>query len=189
MRRNRTVRLIDVEALKDEIALVQSEDYCACVERLLAKDDMDATDKLALQRFLDAVVPHFYDAHINRAELYNALHPTSVKKAMDMVRILMREGLLLRRVDDDLNILFSVPRAGKIWKYVRDGAREIANILSRCEYHEKPLMDLETSRLRRSCFNATYHIQQMVGSSKLMIIPTTSGTIARLRSEGEIEAG
>lgn len=45
--------------------------------------------------------------------------------------------------------------------------------------------DVEKSRLRRTCFNASFHVKQMVGSGLLEVITTSSGDILRLAHRDE----
>lgn len=61
---------------------------------------------------------------------------SSSTSSWDLVKVLMKEGFLVHDEIEENTYRFSIPRSGKVWKYVRDGAREITTKIRRHDYHE-----------------------------------------------------
>ncbi|KAJ8905400.1 hypothetical protein NDN08_001907 [Rhodosorus marinus] len=182
------VRLLKAVLIKDDIAVVTTDDYIECIDMKLRSCKKDTLDDLALRRFRDHTVPTYRQKSIAKEELRHSLHPSRVKQSMEMTSAILRLGFAVRVASDEGSFNFSVPSWGRFWKNVRDGSKELTQKLRRQEYNELMLSALETSQIRKSCFDASFHVKQMVGSNVVEVIPTASGSVVRLLDNDDNES-
>mmetsp|Transcript_13423 Transcript_13423/g.53906 ORF Transcript_13423/g.53906 Transcript_13423/m.53906 type:complete len:189 (-) Transcript_13423:1958-2524(-) len=182
------LRLLKAVLIRDDIAVVTTDDYIECIDMKLLSCKEGTLDEVALRRFRDHTVPTYRHKSITKEELRHSLHPSRVKQSVEMTSAILRSGFVVRAASDDQSFNFSVPSWGRFWKNVRDGSKELTQKLRRQEYNELMLSALETSQIRNSCFDASFHVKQMVGSNAVEIIRTTGGSVVRLLDNDDHES-
>lgn len=100
-------------------------------------------------------------------------------EARDAADELIREKCLT--FVDETTYAFAVPDMAQFVQNRRAGQKEVLGVLKRAPYCEMPLRELEMRSLKKSIFTAQWHVRDIVGSGVASTLPTTAGTLVRLK--------
>jgi serine/threonine kinase 19 len=72
------------------------------------------------------------------------------------------------------------PRGEKVLSQVREGRKEIIQILSRCRFQQQFVEKLEKQVLRKSTFPVSFHLKDLLGGGHIESQQVTPGMVVRL---------
>ncbi|CAN8270964.1 unnamed protein product [Cochlearia groenlandica] len=180
LRREKVVRVFKLNTGQDDHAIIFLGDYLNQVYRIVkSMEEKKQNDLEVFKWFKVHVLDSRLEPSIGHHELLSLLSlGGKVKDAH--ITLLINAGLLTRQLIDPDMYWFAIPSAGKLWKGLLQGRKELLSLLKRKRHKEMFLAELEKKRLRFSPMDIRFHIRDLIGSGHLKTVETTSGLLVRV---------
>ena len=163
-----------------EIFLAWASDYNETVDRWVETERKEGREDIA--KAAANFIKSLRALGFPRLELNRRLSKFSQANIDALIRRLLRDGFLKHQLTT-LRVesyVFSIPNAGKIVRNIKDGRKEVLSHVQRIKYQEILRDRLERKSLRTTCLYTRTVIRDLIGSSALTSLPTTSGALLRL---------
>ncbi|EFJ20354.1 hypothetical protein SELMODRAFT_418188 [Selaginella moellendorffii] len=181
LKQQQVVRMFKLNSGRDDFAVMLLEDYVsqidAAKQRMESKHSSDTT--IVFDWFQNYVLGSSPDLSISNSHLVSLLSRGG-KTTDKQISVLINAGFLVRQMSDSEDYWFSIPGIGWAMKNLTQGRKEVTQLLRKRQSKEALLSVLEKRKLRSSSLGMRFHLRDLLGSSVLVSVETTSGALIRL---------
>eukprot|EP00468_Gymnochlora_sp_CCMP2014_P002259 CAMPEP_0167744156 /NCGR_PEP_ID=MMETSP0110_2-20121227/2423_1 /TAXON_ID=629695 /ORGANISM="Gymnochlora sp., Strain CCMP2014" /LENGTH=171 /DNA_ID=CAMNT_0007628623 /DNA_START=233 /DNA_END=748 /DNA_ORIENTATION=- len=165
-------------------AIMLRDDYIWTLEDALRGETKERMR--AGQIFLEAL-PKLKKRDVSKEDIDNIVYKGTGISREKAITILMEIGAIVRKPRTSSEFWLSIPNVGALLIDIRKARDEISNIIKKRMYHEIPLKELETKRLKRSRMGIKFHIRDMHGQNLLDFKETSVGTLVSVMKDEDDE--
>ncbi|EFJ28334.1 hypothetical protein SELMODRAFT_93085 [Selaginella moellendorffii] len=183
LKQQQVVRMFKLNSGRDDFAFSSSFLFLllaqidAAKQRMESKHSADTT--IVFDWFQNYVLGSSPDLSISNSHLVSLLSRGG-KTTDKQISVLINAGFLVRQMSDSEDYWFSIPGIGWAMKNLTQGRKEVTQLLRKRQSKEALLSVLEKRKLRSSSLGMRFHLRDLLGSSVLVSVETTSGALIRL---------
>lgn len=164
------IQFFKLDSGNDEFAIVYMKEYIEHVRR--CAETRGFAKKPCVEQFLESL-PIIKDVSVEKDTLLNVFHFTD-----EMISVLMNLGVMIVR--DVKSWWLSIPGTALFMKNLMAGRKAVLSVIKKRKYKEILEHECEERNLKSSKLGMKYHLHDVIGSSLVVKVSSTSGNLLRI---------